>query len=409
MAYRHTMTSKILFKDIIKTIKLFLNFHPDTFPIILSFENHCSIPYQEAMAAQLVKILGDSLYIPTETVLNGLLPSPLELRGMVVIKGRRPAIDAETGEMTDEDSDDEAKSSYDFGEDGTKLSASAKSQQTSVHHGVSPALARLTLFHGTKLKNWDESVRNPTHHMHSFTESKVRTICKKKETRKWAIYNQSHMSRTYPAGSRVDSSNYIPILPWSVGCQLVALNFQTQDAALRLNDGRFRENGGCGYVLKPLTIMQMHEASDEPIVPMRLTIRILSGSCLPKPRHQKKVGECIDPYVKVSIYDIKGGYKEVSSSFSTAAVPNNGFFPIWNEEKFSFTIENWAVAMLQLTVFDKDIGTDDFIASSSIPISCLRKGLRSVKLFDAANTTSGAYDFASLLIDVQTEKALAEI
>jgi hypothetical protein len=25
--------------------KLFLNFHPDTFPLILSFENHYSIPY----------------------------------------------------------------------------------------------------------------------------------------------------------------------------------------------------------------------------------------------------------------------------------------------------------------------------------------------------------------------------
>jgi phosphatidylinositol phospholipase C, delta len=399
------MTSKILFKDIIKTIKLYLNFHPDTFPIILSFENHCSIPYQEVMAAELVQILGHSLYIPTEASLNGLLPSPLELRGMVVIKGRRPAIDAESGEITDDDSEDEGKSSYDYG-DGTK-SATAQSQQ-SVHHGISPALARLTLFHGTKLKSWDESVRNPTHHMHSFSESKVRSICKKKDGRKWAIYNQSHMSRSYPSGSRVDSSNYVPILAWSVGCQLVALNFQTQDASLRLNDGRFRENGGCGYVLKPLAMMEMHETLDEPAVPMRLTIRVLSGSCLPKPRDQK-IGECIDPYVRVSVFDVKSGFKEVSSSFSTTVRVNNGFSPIWNEDKFSFTVENWAVAMLQLTVFDKDIGTDDFIASASIPIACLRKGLRSVKLFDGTNTTSGSFDFASLLIEVKTEKALAEI
>ena len=72
------MTTKILFKDIIKTIKLFLNFHPDTFPIILSFENHCSLPYQEVMADQLVRILGEKLYVPTEASLHGRLPSPME-------------------------------------------------------------------------------------------------------------------------------------------------------------------------------------------------------------------------------------------------------------------------------------------------------------------------------------------
>jgi Phosphatidylinositol-specific phospholipase C, X domain len=62
----HTMTSKISFMDILQTIKVFLNFHPDSFPIILSFENHCSIPYQQVMAETLERVLGDSLYVPTE-------------------------------------------------------------------------------------------------------------------------------------------------------------------------------------------------------------------------------------------------------------------------------------------------------------------------------------------------------
>lgn len=72
------MTSKIVFQDIIKAIKLYLNFHPDTYPLILSFENHCSIPYQEIMASQLVTILGKLLYIPNEANLLGRLPSPNE-------------------------------------------------------------------------------------------------------------------------------------------------------------------------------------------------------------------------------------------------------------------------------------------------------------------------------------------
>ena len=72
------MTSKIRFDDIIKAIKHFLNFNPHIFPIILSFENHCSIPFQEVIAEQLVKILGESLYVPPEESLFGLLPSPME-------------------------------------------------------------------------------------------------------------------------------------------------------------------------------------------------------------------------------------------------------------------------------------------------------------------------------------------
>jgi hypothetical protein len=87
-----------------------------------------------------------------------------------------------------------------------------------VKHRIAPQLAKLTLFHGTKHKNWDESVMAPTHHMHPFSESKVRSLCRQTKGKKWAIYNQSHMTRTFPGGSRVDSSNYNPILAWSQGC-----------------------------------------------------------------------------------------------------------------------------------------------------------------------------------------------
>lgn len=40
-------------------------------------------------------------------------------------------------------------------------------------------------------------------------------------------YNKWQMSRIYPKGTRMDSSNYQPQMFWNVGCQMVALNFQT--------------------------------------------------------------------------------------------------------------------------------------------------------------------------------------
>lgn len=64
-------------------------------------------------------------------------------------------------------------------------------------------------------------------------------------------YNKRQFSRIYPRGSRYDSSNFNPQLFWSAGCQMVALNFQTLDLAMQLNQGRFEYNGRSGYLLKP--------------------------------------------------------------------------------------------------------------------------------------------------------------
>ena len=185
---------------------------------------------------------------------------------------------------------------------------------------------------------------------------------------------------------------------------MVALNVQTADAALLLNDGRFRQNGGCGYVLKPSGLIDSQENFDGPTA-MKLSIRVLSGACLPK-ANEARTGDCINPYVKVTVYDVQNGVKEMVTGFQTNVVPSNGFFPIWNSEKFHFHIENYEAAMVQLCVFDKKSSTsnDELIASSSIPISCLRRGLRSVQLYDTSNTRSGAFDFASLLVDIKKDR-----
>lgn len=63
-------------------------------------------------------------------------------------------------------------------------------------------------------------------------------------------YNKRQLSRIYPKGGRVDSSNFLPQIFWNAGVQMVALNFQTPDLAMQLNQGRFEYNGGCGYITR---------------------------------------------------------------------------------------------------------------------------------------------------------------
>ncbi|XP_035237123.1 1-phosphatidylinositol 4,5-bisphosphate phosphodiesterase eta-2a isoform X2 [Anguilla anguilla] len=107
----YTLTSKILFKDVIETINKYA-FVKNPYPVILSIENHCSVPQQKKMAQYLMEVLGDKLDLSTVNMdESGLLPSPEGLKGKILVKGKKlPSNideDAEEGDVSDEDSADE--------------------------------------------------------------------------------------------------------------------------------------------------------------------------------------------------------------------------------------------------------------------------------------------------------------
>lgn len=87
--------------------------------------------------------------------------------------------------------------------------------------------------------------------MSSFPETKAERLMCAQENAFFVKYHTVQLSRIYPKGQRIDSSNYQPVQFWNTGSQMVALNYQTPDKAMQLNMGRFKENGGCGFVLKP--------------------------------------------------------------------------------------------------------------------------------------------------------------
>lgn len=63
--------------------------------------------------------------------------------------------------------------------------------------------------------------------MSSFPETKAEKYVNKVKGKKFLQYNRLQLSRIYPRGQRLDSSNYDPLPMWLCGSQLVALNFQT--------------------------------------------------------------------------------------------------------------------------------------------------------------------------------------
>ncbi|XP_041651395.1 1-phosphatidylinositol 4,5-bisphosphate phosphodiesterase gamma-2-like isoform X2 [Cheilinus undulatus] len=63
----------------------------------------------------------------------------------------------------------------------------------------------------------------------SFVENKIPG---KSRTKDFLQYNRKALSRIYPKGQRVESSNYDPYPLWAVGCHMVALNYQTAGLVL---------------------------------------------------------------------------------------------------------------------------------------------------------------------------------
>ena len=75
-------------------------------------------------------------------------------------------------------------------------------------------------------------------------------------------YTGKQIMRVYPAYWRIDSSNFGPQRSWAVGVQMVAMNYQNYDKGMSYQYAKFRDNGGCGYILKPSWIRDKNNDPD---------------------------------------------------------------------------------------------------------------------------------------------------
>uniref|UniRef100_A0A8C9F1C2 Phosphoinositide phospholipase C n=1 Tax=Pavo cristatus TaxID=9049 RepID=A0A8C9F1C2_PAVCR len=445
----YTLTSKIFFRDVAETINKYA-FIKNEFPVILSIENHCSIQQQKKIAQYLKEILGDKLDL--SSVVTGdsrQLPSPQNLKGKILVKGKKLpcslGADAEEGEVSDEDSADEIeddcklKSCYSNGATEhqvesfirTKLESLLKESQIrdkedpdsftvrallrATHEGLSVNLKqvggcfflrflgmrqgdvlRLTRRRKTvklcralsDLVVYTNSVAaqdivddGSTGNVLSFSETRAHQAVQQK-AEQFMLYNQKQLTRVYPSAYRIDSSNFNPLPYWNVGCQLVALNYQSEGRMMQLNEAKFRVNGNCGYVLKPQQMCKgsFNPYSSDPLPASpkkQLILKIISGQQLPKPPDSMlgDRGEIIDPFVEVEII----GLPVDCCKDQTRVVDDNGFNPVW-EETLTFTIHMPEIALVRFLVWDHDPIGRDFVGQRTLAFSSLVPGYRHVYL-----------------------------
>lgn len=73
------------------------------------------------------------------------------------------------------------------------------------------------------------------HKIISFSE-RVSLRLGKQNLQEYINMNKSHLVRVYPAGFRINSTNYDPHHHWAAGCQVVALNYQNHGRWNNAND-----------------------------------------------------------------------------------------------------------------------------------------------------------------------------
>uniref|UniRef100_A0A8C2R030 Phosphoinositide phospholipase C n=1 Tax=Capra hircus TaxID=9925 RepID=A0A8C2R030_CAPHI len=243
-----------------------------------------------------------------------------------------------------------------------------------------------------------DNLENPDfREIRSFVETKADSIVRQKPS-DLLKYNQKGLTRVYPKGQRVDSSNYDPFRLWLCGSQMVALNFQTPDKYMQMNHALFSLNGRTGYVLQPES---MRAEKYDPMPPesqrkilMTLTVKVLGARHLPKP------GRSIAcPFVEVEICGAEYDNNKFKTTVSLDLLPDdNGLSPVWapTQEKVTFEIYDPSLAFLRFVVYEEDMFSDpNFLAHATYPIKGIKSGFRSVPL---KNGYSEDIELASLLV-----------
>uniref|UniRef100_A0A8C6XJ56 Phosphoinositide phospholipase C n=1 Tax=Naja naja TaxID=35670 RepID=A0A8C6XJ56_NAJNA len=343
-----TMTTEISFKHYKKALF--------NFTISSTFS-----PKQQAKMAEYCRLIfGDGLLMePLEKypLERGIpLPSPADLMYKILVKNKKKshksadgsakkklseqasnacseassgfepsspgAGEAEIESDEDDDYDDDCKkSSMDEGTAGSE--AMATEEMSNLVNYIQPV----------KFESFETSnKRNKSFEMSSFVETKALEQLTKSPV-EFVEYNKMQLSRIYPKGTRVDSSNYMPQLFWNAGCQMVALNFQTVDLSMQINMGMYEYNGKSGYRLKPEFMRRPDKHFDpftesivDGIVANTLSVKVISGQLL----SDKKVGT----YVEVDMFGLPVDTRR--KALKTKTSQGNAVNPVWEEEAIVF-------------------------------------------------------------------------
>ncbi|NXQ21872.1 PLCD4 phosphodiesterase, partial [Peucedramus taeniatus] len=400
----HTFTSKIPFREVVSTLgKTSWGNSSSPLPSMGMFlpSSHPQ-RYGQSTAVQGISVLPETVQEPRgqgpwrHWVAQGtsLSPTPQELKHKILLKGKKigrleDTLDGpgdEAPDVSDDDNGAEAEEERRRAKvRGTQHSSALQKDKETLAQALSDCViyCKNVPFRGFQ----EARSHSRPSEISSLSEAKARKLIRD-EGNEFVRHNAWQLTRIYPSGMRTDSSNYSPQEMWNVGCQIVALNFQTAGMEMDLCDGLFSQNGCCGYVLKPPFMRDKESlfnpsdpSSREGPGPITLTIQVISGQQLPKVANSKE-GAIIDPLVRVEIYGVPADQAHQETKY----IENNGFNPRW-DETLQFQLHVPELALIRFVVEDYDkTSRNDFVGQFTLAFANIKPGYRHIHLLSKDGT-----------------------
>eukprot|EP01004_Peranema_trichophorum_P004834 NODE_372_length_2852_cov_37.104800_g317_i0.p1 GENE.NODE_372_length_2852_cov_37.104800_g317_i0~~NODE_372_length_2852_cov_37.104800_g317_i0.p1 ORF type:complete len:865 (+),score=160.39 NODE_372_length_2852_cov_37.104800_g317_i0:160-2754(+) len=408
----HTLTTKILFKEVIETIMTYA-FESSEYPVILSLEVHCSLAQQQRMASHMTTIFGETLLrIPTEGVninnVDEFSPEGLKYKILVKTKVRqmlRPASEIVQPPTPEAPTDNTPKvnafdESFELIMKTSSISLSSSKNEESfmnLHrtktgklNNIHPDLSDCAWMIPTKLNSIAQRIEKALpNEVSSITETKAYSLIKSDMLGLQQLTKIS-LLRVYPHGARVDSSNFDAMSIYGTGTQMVALNLQTNDIPVMQTRAIFRYNGNCGYVLKPNVLLNLNE--DQSLSPTQLSVTIFSGRNIPVKSEMGWL--CVRMIVATPC-----GEQE----HRTPVIKSNGYIPMWTAGPYRFQVPRVEMAVLTLVVLDLDASSGDPVAEASALVCSIRPGYRRVPLYQKDGTPIDSDSYLLVLIETEED------
>jgi phosphatidylinositol phospholipase C delta len=409
VTHGNTLTDPVSFEKCLIAIKANA-FVASQYPVCITLEDHLTCALQSIAAEMLLRILGQALYYPPTGEAPKEFPSPESLKGRIIVS-TKPAKEYLESTAVDKKDDQrnaelmteirkEGQENEPLSDTASKLNINKENAAPEVDKAgedsdsddddskKNPEYSRLITIRqvkpmkGTSLK--DRLVIEDTVKRISLAESKLEDVADQ-FPEILVQFTQRNILRVYPDGTRINSSNYNPVLAWNHGAQMVAQNMQGYGKELWLSHGKFRANGGCGYVLKPkflrenLPTGQIFNPSAKKNVEMVLRVKVMTSPGW-KETFSKRHFDLFsapDFFTRLLI----AGVRDDIAKAKTQPVKDT-WNPHWNEE-FDFSLRVPELALLRVEVREDDGGTKDgFAGQTCLPISEIKDGYRCETLFD---------------------------
>ncbi|KAF5672054.1 phospholipase [Fusarium heterosporum] len=406
-----TLTKQVLFRDVCQTVREHA-FTTSDLPLIVSLEVHCSPLQQSAMVNIMEEVWGEYL-LPTPEVESDFLPSPDQLRNKILVKvkyvpEKGSSIEKASPETTDEES------MLDVVVEGNE-----KKAKKVVPQKIIPRLSRMGIYtRGITFKSLEQPEASMPNHIFSLSENAAFAIQRRKP-RALFLHNRRFLMRTYPHGMRVDSSNYDPVIFWRAGAQVVALNWQSWDLGMVMNEGMFM--GSDGYVLKPEGYRHRPGSDgnqEEVNIPSKtldkIAITVVAAQNLPLLNRHNDPAKFI-PYVKIGLHTepdalsamvdenaMPEDVKQVGYSGETRK--SKGTSPDFGAETIEFLNIDGVVpelTFLSFMVMNDVPGPDVMAAWACVRLDRLRLGYRFLRLM----THDGRPSKGILLVKTELREA----